>query len=52
MPYPAYGTMGTFAGWRRKRLIRPTVLRVHLPDGGINAVSGLRYYGHICQMAA
>jgi len=44
-PYPAYELRGTafVAGWRRKRLIRPTNCRVQLvlPDSGENALSGL-----------
>jgi len=45
-PYPAYVLRGAafVAGWRLKRLIRPTCCGVLLllPDGGENALSGLR----------
>ena len=40
MPYPAY-KLNVFAGWRRECLIRPTNL-MSLPDGGVNALSGLQ----------
>ncbi|WP_410734899.1 hypothetical protein [Citrobacter koseri] len=43
-PYPAYGGYtGQHAGWRHKRLIRPTVnIPTNMPDGGVNALSGLQ----------
>ncbi len=65
-PYPAYivhcrldkRSASGIAGWRRKRLIRPTSFIVGLisaahqalPDGGTSALSGLQSHKTLCRI--